>query len=717
MNDRNPAILVGQLASPVVEVRKEAEAALQVLGASAVAALKQGLTHKDREVRSNSALLLAKLGAKNTLGALMVMADEDPDATVRPIMLRAISDLVDSDANDDLKAFLIRKLQHPDMFTRALVCRALGNIGDAYAIQALELVRSDAEKWVRDAAQQALAVARARSQAPSDPGSESEFKGAADAPPSNAEALVVRDAARVGAALMSLDPARQKEAQQSLEAMGEAGVPELSRYLWDEVKSTRRAALQSLGRIGGPRATQSLTDFLQNDDVGSDLRAVALHALAHAHGRDANMDGFPDQLVKAHLDDPDPYVRAAAVVCLLKVGPLYREAALDAALDDDDEWVHTAAFSAIAETVTPQDVRLRPLMVEATTRVTDPAAQKQLLVGLARLVATPPRPDDEQIVGPASYFLENENSEVQRAALLAVFKALRAFDMRSDPTLIDRIRGALERNPEVEETIAESLPRLVQPANDTPLALLARFIESPIESVVALASASLVKIATPAAIDLLVDFANSGQRHARAGALALQEIDPEAVVGAKLDQTGRWQRELKPRCSECEAAPRLAWIERGAREELRCPSCQQEYVLAESGKLYPITQTPFGACLCCTRKQVLVRGGSGQALVCPETGELHVRPHDAPRNILRASALPMGACGCCAEPQPLVKQGDQVVCRRTRQVHAPDAEGYRLATPSPTGGQADIDAINQALLQGTLGIGQSGVPVTDNEDD
>ncbi|MCK5798327.1 MAG: HEAT repeat domain-containing protein [Deltaproteobacteria bacterium] len=717
--------LLRDLEAPIAEIVETAQARLVALGDAAVEALLRALEHPRRALRVGAALTLGRLSEKRALPRLIAIAEGDEDVTVRPLALRAISDIANPNADDALKIFLIRQLGTDDMFNRALACRGLGRIGDAPARQALGLAAKDREKWVRDAAREALASCDLAPRPTKTPASAPSPLSAPDdvsktSSPAPGQALVAPEHAHPPevAGLRSLDPVSQCRARDALARRGEAVIPHVAKLLWVPEKATRRVTLELLGRVGSSAAVAQIARVLESDDLEPELRAAALYALGQAivHSTaegDAAEDTsasptFPRTLITAHLDDGDAYIRAAAIVCFASAGGLDRRRAVLALLDDEDEWVHVAGLRALADLVGPDDRDLRDLLMGGLARVTAPSAQAHLLVALTQII-DPPQDDDVILVGPTSFFLDSDEATIRRAALRLVLKASTTLDA----AILPRIQEILDDDPETETDIVAALRQSARPDHQTAIPLLAHLLTtSTTRSTIEAAADALTRIGGVTAIDTLIAFANSPRASAKIAAGALTRVAPDASVTAAQDEEGRWTRQLQPRCT-CGA--RLAWVSNGGREELRCPACDTEYVLAMSGRVFDVDRTPFGSCLCCQRKQPLIRGGRGQTLVCPVTNEVHIRPHDAPRQILRLSDLPLGACACCAEPQPLVPVGDRVVCRRTRREHEPGPDGYGLPETGPSVA-ADIAAINAALLAGSLDIGQSGLPLAATDD-
>ncbi|MBW2732336.1 MAG: HEAT repeat domain-containing protein [Deltaproteobacteria bacterium] len=687
--------LIDQLGAPLADVQQEAQRALASQGQAAIAPLVRALGNPRREVRVGAMLTLGSMGATAALPALQLLADNDPDVSLRPVALRAISDLAHPKAGRDLKIFLIRKLGDDDHFVRALACRALGRIADSDARKALNLALEDSESWVRDAARQALVLARAHGAARQEGDTDNESMALVRAPSAEVAAQL--------RGLLSLDVKVQRLAIERLGAIGDDAALHVAPLLYHDVKSTRRAAIETLGSMASALSANHLLDLLADDALEDDLRATTLHTLAHSPLTGEALEGA----ARPDLKHPDRYVRAAATVCALHGGSHGRALALKTIIDDEDEWVHVTGFQALQDVASAEDRQHRRLLVEALARVVDPVAQGHLLLALRRIFV-PPQQGDPSFEGSLRYFLDSKHDLVREAALLLSIETT----LDSNPMLMARVREALREDPRRGAMVAASLARVAREDDEGSLDVLAKLLRDPEDGpenrTQRDAARGLMRIGTEAALELLIACANECGEGTCPICKVLETQPAEAELRATREEGQSWRLVVQPRCSACQVP--LVWTDTKVHEELRCPNCQVEYVLGSGQRPIAVDKAPFGLCLCCKRKRLLVRGGRDQTLVCPETKEVHIRPHDTPHQIHLLCDLPLGACACCAERQPLIKVDEKVLCRRTRREHLPDAHGFSLPAPA-VGVTTDIDAINEALLGGTLDIGQSGVPL------
>lgn len=98
--------------------------------------------------------------------------------------------------------------------------------------------------------------------------------------------------------------------------------------------------------------------------------------------------------------------------------------------------------------------------------------------------------------------------------------------------------------------------------------------------------------------------------------------------------------------------------------------------------------------------------------MCPVSGEGYVRAQNG--RVLRIRDLPFGICSCCGrEAQPLERvENNRVICPRSGREHTLREGRYQLSGSASTG---DVDAVNRALLAGTLSLTQSGLPADDDD--
>jgi hypothetical protein len=417
--------------------------------------------------------------------------------------------------------------------------------------------------------------------------------------------------------------------------------------------------------------------------------------------------------VRAQLHAKDSFVRAAAVAALISAREPDLESTLRTILEEeDDEWVFAAACRALRAALGPEEKGLAPLLLDFLAQTTDPDAQLQLLEALGHVVRDPDE-SAQQVVGPASYFLQSDRPEVRRAAGVLLAQAARELD----PNAVRGLLRLIEERPADSATLVRAVGRLGRSADPQVVATLRRALVGKNRATAQESAATLVALGGREAIDVLVEVANGrGGPSVALAAQALAGMDPRAEIAAVRRPDGRWERIVQHRCTTCKAV--LRWVERDHREELRCPDCDLEHVLSMAGKLFVADRTSFGTCLCpgCKRKQPLVRRGDSEMLVCPASGTVHIRPFDHPRQLRLLGDLPLGACTCCAEPQPLIRVNEEVRCYRSRNLYRATPRGFEPAAAGAPVGD-DVEAINRALLAGTLGIAESGVAAPERDDD
>jgi len=705
--------LVEKLASPVPELREQAKRGLIAAGKAAVPALVDGLGHSERNIRAGAALCLGSIGFVGAARVLAAIADQDPDPSVRPLALRALTDLARPDAPATVRDALLHHLGSTDMFARALACRGLGRIGDAGCRAALQRALGDQESWVRDAARTALAPpAEPEEAAHPDPGPATTTLARTDEPdPVTVDRLLAQ--------LASPDVPVQREAQRRLVGLGPSAVEAVARVLGNELSPARRPAVEVLGAIGGAAAMRSLSALLDDSAVG-ELRAPVLHAMARCLQHEPLPGGLPRGVRGLLERDPDPLVRGAAARALVFAGGIDRRLALELGLQDTEDWVRLCAVAALGEAATPADRDLAALLVTrldaAAAGTLDPELPPHLLNALCRILEDG---GPAGITGPAmraaSFFIHDDDPVIRRIAgeLLARLAGAETGFELDEPTLTGLVELMLEsEDPGTRVLLIRAVGLLAGPAAtrgavDTLVQVIREHAaRGPAEA--REAARALVNLGDRSAVGALTDLANSKSGPAVAvAAAALASMDPRAEVIGVRGTDGRWEVRIQHWC-ECGGA--LDWA-RHERDELRCLTCDREYVLGAAGKLYAADRTPLGACLCpeCRRKQPLIHRPGGQALFCPVSGRVHIRPFDHPRQLRLLSDLPLGACTCCAEPQPLIRHNEDVVCYRTRELYRPTPTGFALAGGEMSDPADHVAAINEALMAGSIGIGQSGL--------
>ncbi len=704
--DPKYATIVEQLAAPLQELKDEAREKLVAAGDAALPSLVEALDHPERDVRAGACLALARLKADVAAPSLARLAESDPESSVRPLALRALSAMARPDGPAAMRNALLTQVGSDDMFARALACEGLGKVRDSASLRQLDRATRDPEEWVRNAANKALHTPPP--------------EASAQAPQSNLPAKVEQrkdGLSPLAGGLQSLNVEVQQFAQQTLVERGEASVAEVVPVLLGGPPEARRAAAEVLGRIGAPAGMEPLNQLLVQKGITDGLRAVALHCMAIILRKGGPLASFPADLVVGLLDrSRDRFVRAGAASALIAAGGSHRAWALSAMDEEDAQWVMLQAGKALARVASPDDRALIPAIVTFLSSMTEPEGQVVLLEALRRIVDGP---SDQagHLVGPLSFFLQSEDEAVRRVAALVLARTGEPLERQEQEAIFQ----VLEADPWQGIELMGAVARMAHPEDPLPVASLARLLRNPDDAVAAEAVKALASMEGIAALDALVEVANG-----RAGAVtaaasqALAARDPDTSVAAVRLPEGKWERRVRLLCA-CKGD--LRWVQREGREELRCPQCDKEYVPSPSGKLYDAEATPFGLCLCvqCPRKRLLVRRDDSEVLICPESKVEHVRPFDHPRQMRRLDQLQYGACTCCVEPQPLIKVNDELVCYRSRRPYRAAARGFVLANPPADAGEQgqpqDVAAINRALLMGTLSLSESGVPAGTGDDD
>lgn len=708
--DPNYGPLIEKLAAPLQELKDEARQKLVAAGEAAVPSLILALGHDERDVRAGACLALARMVADEAAEELARLASTDPVLSVRPLALRALAALARPRCSDAVRDALLEQTRSDDMFARALACGGLGKIRDSACLDHLSRACKDPEVWVRNAAQKALHAPPA---APPPAGAAGDDAPAGTNLPMKLESRPDGLSPLAGG-LQSLNAEVQQFAQKTLVERGESSIPEVLPVLLGGPPEARRAAAEVLGTLGLPAGMVHLHDLLLQEDLADGLRAVTLHCMASIMRRSGPNDSFPGMLVVDLLENNrDRFVRAGAASALIACGGLYRTRALVAMDEEDSQWVMLQAGKALGLVAGPEDRRLIPPIITFLSSMTEPEGQPIVLQALARIVDGPCE-EARQVVGPVGFFLGSKDEAIRRAAAHVLVRTGHHLDRQSQEVIL----GIIEADPWQSKDLIRAVAGMAHPDDPLPIGVLRRTLLNPDPDVAGEAVKALAVLGGVAAVDALVEVANSRSGPVVAAASqALAAMDPAAEVVATRTPEGKWKRQLRRLCA---CGGELRWVQRGQREELRCPECDVEYVLSPAGKLFTVDGTPFGLCLCvqCPRKRLLVRQGETEVLACPGSKIVHVRPFDHPRQLRRLDQLQFGACTCCPEPQPLIKVDDEVLCYRSRREYRAAAQGFVLAEPPQEQAPAqpqDVAAINRALLMGTLSLSESGVPAGPDE--
>ena len=698
--------LIEQLASPVQEHRDLARSSLAASGVVAVPALIEALGHEERDARAGACLALAIIRDPRAAPTLIKISREDPDSSVGQLALRALAAMARPGADQDLRDCLLEHLGHSDMFSRALACQGLGRVADDMAHRALHQALDDTEEWVRSAAAEALAGMPdgAAGRAAVQPRTEALAQVQSTPVPPKVQALLH--------ALQSLDVKVQRRAQAGLFQLGPGAIPLLTPVVLGGPTEARRAAVEVLALLGRAESLHALGLLLDQPGLPGSLRPAALHAVARVLGKET---GAADPLLmdslRHHLEHEDAHVRAGAVAALVSAGPQPRREVLSwMTAEEEDPWVMLAACRALsrASTLDPSDPALLPSLTALLTLAEDQETRVCLLETLCRLMK-PAAAENQAMVAPVRALLLGEDPEVRRAASRLLARCAPRVDR---PTLVALLE-MLDLDPDGRDDLIRAIERLAPPGDPLPVTAMQRVISNGEDETCRRAVRALATVGGWAAVEALVELANSQRGPVVAmAAQALAGLNPRGEVVALRGPDGKWRAEERLWCA-CGAV--LRWITRERREQLRCPQCDAEYIQSRAGKVFEAQGTPFGACLCpgCKRKRPLVRNGMSQVLTCPESNLVHVRPFDHPRQLRLYQDLPLGACRCCDEPQPLIRVDGQVVCYRTRE---PSPDHTRAPRPDRRA-RDDVAAINDALLRGTLGLASSGLAVEPDDEE
>lgn len=398
-----------------------------VLGAKerAVPALVEGLKRPGAPV-GKIALLVAALKARDAARPLAELLHKGVlDFDARAVVARAFGEIVDGrDAFDDVvKRAVLRLSKDESATTRQLAVKALGAIGDADCEERLaEMAVADKEAAPRETARAALATLRAARPPESHataggPGAGHAEEGGLHV---DLEALLAAhvqanvQAQPAGAALLRLPAGPHAALVQKLRdprwATRNAAVDEAV-----ALASTERAAVvatlldvlgasdaeahtgakigaaQALARLQAPEAARALLDVVVGAPApGADpreareLRPIALKALASS--LTGAEEGFAEPLLPL-VKDPDPFVRAGALLCLGRLADRVGARAATVALTDEHEHVREAAAIALSEGTREDDRDLVLPLLAVLGGMPSPtvAVREAILLALARV--------------------------------------------------------------------------------------------------------------------------------------------------------------------------------------------------------------------------------------------------------------------------------------------------------------------------------------------
>ncbi|MEW6777848.1 MAG: HEAT repeat domain-containing protein [Bdellovibrionota bacterium] len=239
---------------------------------------------KDPEIRAQAAYHLRGQGSDPAAAVLLIGGLQDSHAEVRAAAASSIEALGDGTHLKSAAPALVKALSDSSPKVRSMAALALGKIQSPEGPAALVLLLKDQDRMARWAASVALGKS-----------------GAAGVP-------------ELSRALWDKDPLVRLGALQALSFMGKdavAAVPSLAQKLSDEDPSVRAAACGALASVGegaAEAALPALGKLAGDGEPSVRLAAVrSLPRLAHA--------GFTAEavaLLKRFLSDKSPEVRAAA---------------------------------------------------------------------------------------------------------------------------------------------------------------------------------------------------------------------------------------------------------------------------------------------------------------------------------------------------------------------------------------------------------------------
>jgi HEAT repeat protein len=340
---------------------------------------------------ARAALLLGALRARAAVPALCAVVRAgrlvgDDGAFVA----RSLAEILDGrDAfDDDVRAALEALSGSRDLYTRAYAAEAYGAIADLRSRARIQALASDAAPWVRERAQAVLMRL-----------ADVDAKTAADSISLADFAALVDEADRTGGAMRpfldDLNDERRAVRDAAVNELVKAGrlaVPFLIDRLNQPQVRARIGAAIALGRLQPPEAAGPLliaATTTTHTAEDRELRPIALRALANC------LTGLEEGLAPSILPlaaDPDRFTRAAALLCLGRLGDRRGMRAIVAAILEDDPLVVESAAVALSEGVREEDGDLvRPLLVALAKRPPPRVAVREaILIALSRIAIEAP---------------------------------------------------------------------------------------------------------------------------------------------------------------------------------------------------------------------------------------------------------------------------------------------------------------------------------------
>ena len=346
-------------------VRARAALALgQIADPSSLQDLEKATSDSTPEVRANAAYAIGLVADPSALPVLVRLAD-DASPKVRAATVEAIGRLRDPAGAPAVRAML----EDPEMPVRATAALAAWKFADAEVfLDALLANLAAANPGVRAASACALARLASAATAPASSGAPvgrlsdsglARARAALVERATDVEPEVRMQAARglafpvgraelavVGALTKDPEPGVRVNAVRSLGFPKVPIKPYLERAVVDRDQGVARAALEAVGKVGGPQAEATVGKLLASFDSAW-LREAALSALAHA-----DPSRTPD-VVNGMLNSTDPVMRASAASLLTGHKEPGAMAAASTMLRDAEPRVQAVAVPIIAEQDAP----------------------------------------------------------------------------------------------------------------------------------------------------------------------------------------------------------------------------------------------------------------------------------------------------------------------------------------------------------------------------
>lgn len=690
----NLKTLSEELLSPKIEIAKEAS---DTLLSFPIKKIQQWLN--DSIHRNDVQAFFANLAQTNQSEIISLLIElTKSDAFYRPFALSALVEHSSAQSSVEHQLIFYRLMLDDDKFIRALSVKGLAKIGDKKARQALVLALNDSDEWVKHAAQEAFDSLQSNQQ--------------------KSKALIL-DPNPHRMDLSKLYSNHPNEQQKRIAELLKTPTESINavEHLFSQSgydKNATFAAMQLLQQIGGDQALDLLLNGLDIKNIPSSLRASFLHAIADITPTIKHPEVCDFQFIREHLNDRDPYIRKAAIRVLIlaqsEEAASFDDETIEALFDEVPD-IQAELFNHLAQHENLDSKRLSPLLLSALSYISD----SQVLINVFAVIARTTAHDQDactRFTGPLSYFLDHEDETLAQHAFELLAKTLRPEDFSREIAL--QFHEHLSENPHnIAFVISMFDAFTVQKENDIDISLLKKaFALSHQSEQIDKLSELLIKTGSQNALSFLIEAANRGDQKSEIAHRHLEQLDSDAAYRAEYDDG--WTLKFT---AFCDCGQELELIEKGSREILFCKVCEQDYILSHTQKLFRADQTPFGSCLCCKRKQVLILEDRAKGLICPLSKEIHIRPDDAPNQLIRLKHLPYGACSCCKPPQPLVRKANHIQCRKTERRYVKIEENYQLLMPSNGAHLNQIQAINEALLTGSLNLAESGVIVPAKDDD